>query len=48
MPFNKANTQIGEALNADIAALRAEGKVDAILDKWNQNDPLTATARSRT
>jgi polar amino acid transport system substrate-binding protein len=41
MPFDKANTRIGEALDADIAAIRAEGKVDTILDKWKQNDVLT-------
>jgi polar amino acid transport system substrate-binding protein len=41
MPFSKANTAFGDALNADIAAMRADGRVDAILAMWNQNDPLT-------
>lgn len=41
MPFNKSNTDLGKALDADLASLRADGTVAKILKKWKQDDSLT-------
>jgi ABC-type amino acid transport substrate-binding protein len=41
MPFQKQNTDFGVALNADIAALRADGTAKKILINWHQDDDTT-------
>jgi polar amino acid transport system substrate-binding protein len=45
MPFAKTNTEFGKALNADIAALRADGTARRILANWKQDDSLTLDGR---
>ncbi|WP_206789732.1 ABC transporter substrate-binding protein [Amycolatopsis sp. MtRt-6] len=45
MPFAKTNTEFGKALNADIAALRADGTTQKILANWKQDDSLTLNGK---
>ncbi|GAA1248716.1 substrate-binding periplasmic protein [Streptomyces javensis] len=45
MPYRKSNTALGEALNADIAAIRASGTTKKILTKWKLNDHLTLNGK---